>query len=264
MKLHKLLAATSFGLTLVLPMHDAMAWGQLGHRVIGEIAQQNLTDEVNEKITDLLDGASLAEVSTWGDEIRSSGSWDHAAPWHYVSIDDHETWKTVKRNPHGDVIAAMELFEKALRNPNSTIEQKWQALAFYVHFVGDIHQPLHVGYADDWGGNKIKLKWFGENTNLHSVWDTELVEQQGLSFTEMTRFIGRISEKERNQWQGKNYYEWADESKALRKATYTLEKNRDGEDDLRYQYVYDHTPTVKLRLRQAGVRLAEKLNDIFK
>ncbi|MCC4834948.1 S1/P1 nuclease [Shewanella sp. 10N.7] len=242
------------------PVH---AFGQIGHRIIGELAQNNLSPTAKSNINALTKGESLAQMSTWPDEIRSDKNWYHASPWHYVSIEDDETWETVTRNPKGDIIESLERYEKILIDPKTTKKDKWEALAFYVHFVGDIHQPLHVGHSHDHGGNKVKLKWFGDDTNLHSVWDSKIIEHQKLSYTEYTGFIERISDKDIKNWQGKSYYDWADESKALRAGTYELEKNRDDQPDLRFQYIFNHTPTVELRLQQAGIRLAEKLNVIF-
>ncbi|WP_394130213.1 S1/P1 nuclease [Shewanella maritima] len=262
MKTTIILFTATVALTSFINSH-AHAWGQNGHRIIGELAQKNLTQAAQDNINQLTLGESLAQMSTWADEIRSNPNWHHASPWHYVSIEDDETWKTLDRNPKGDIIEGLKRFEKVLIDPKASQLEKWQALAFYVHFVGDIHQPLHVGYNHDHGGNKIKLKWFGEETNLHSVWDTKLIEHQKLSYTEFTDFISRISDENMKNWVGKSYYDWADESKSLRAAAYNLEKNRDGQPDLCWQYVYDHTPTIKLRLQQAGIRLADKLNTLF-
>ncbi|WP_285163991.1 S1/P1 nuclease [Shewanella goraebulensis] len=262
MKPAVLLFSATVALTSVISQ-PAHAWGQIGHRIIGELAQNNLSPLAQEKINQFAKGESLAQMSTWPDEIRSDKNWHHSTPWHYVSIADDETWETVKRNPKGDIIESLERFEKILKDPKVSDKDKRDALAFYVHFVGDIHQPLHVGHSHDHGGNKVKLKWFGDDTNLHTVWDSKLIDNKQLSYTEYTQFINRISDKNVKSWVGKSYYDWADESKALRGATYNLETNRDDQPDLRYQYIFDHTPTVELRLQQAGIRLAEKLNIIF-
>ncbi|WOT04438.1 S1/P1 nuclease [Shewanella youngdeokensis] len=256
-----LVSATLALSTMVsLPAHS---YGQLGHRIVGEIAQHNLTTSTQEQINALTNGESLAQMSTWADEIRSDPKWSHASPWHYITLEDDDSWSTVERSADGDIITGLEKYEKVMVSPTATQQEKWQALAFYVHFVGDIHQPLHVSSAADRGGNTVKLKWFGNDTNLHSVWDSKLIEHQKLSYTEFAKFIGRVSKEDVKKWQGKSYYEWASESRSMRYATYELETNRDGQPDLRFQYVFDHTPTAELRLQQAGFRLAEKLNEIF-
>ncbi|MCL1101719.1 S1/P1 nuclease [Shewanella saliphila] len=252
------------GLLLSLSINSpAFAFGQLGHRIVGDLAQQHLSDNAKRQINQLTNGESLAQMSTWADEIRSDKNWHHAAPWHYISIEDDETWQSVTRNPDGDIIKSLQLFENVLKNTKTSQKDKWQALAFYVHFVGDIHQPLHVGHRHDKGGNTINVKWFGQETNLHSVWDSKIIEQQQLSYTEYSEFLSRISQGERQQWSGQSYYEWAEESKFLRKKTYILEQNYQGEDDLRFNYVFVNKPIVEKRLQQAGIRLAEKLNAIF-
>lgn len=242
---------------------QVQAFGPLGHRIIGQIAENNLTSDAKQAIDSISNGKSLAQLSTWADEIRSDKNWYHAGPWHYVSIADDETWQTVKRSDKGDIIAKLEDFERALSNPQLDATKKLEALAFYVHFVGDIHQPLHVGHSHDKGGNAITVKWFGEQTNLHSVWDSKILNHQELSYTEYSKFLSHFNADDVKSWQGKNYYQWADESKSLRESTYQFEKNRDGEDDLRFNYVFIHKPVIEKRVQQAGVRLAEKLNLIL-
>ncbi|GGQ30363.1 S1/P1 nuclease [Shewanella litoralis] len=252
------------GLLLSLSISSSVfAFGQLGHRIVGDLAQQHLSASAKQQIEQLTNGESLAQMSTWADEIRSDKHWYHAAPWHYISIEDDETWQSLKRNPDGDIIDGLQRFEKVLKNPHASQQDKWQALAFYVHFVGDIHQPLHVGHRHDKGGNTITVKWFGQDSNLHAVWDSKIIEQQQLSYTEYSNFLNRISKVERQQWLGQSYYDWAEESKYLRKQAYNLEQNDQGEDDLLFNYVFMNKPIVEKRLQQAGIRLAEKLNAIF-
>lgn len=154
----------------------AFAWGPNGHRIVGRIAENHLTDEASRAVACLIGPESLAQVSTWPDEIRSDPAWKKSAPWHYISIDDGETLTTTQRDPAGDVLEALQRFEAALRDPQATPDAKREALKFLVHFVGDVHQPLHVGRRDDLGGNRVEAFWFAEKTNLHSVWDFQLIE----------------------------------------------------------------------------------------
>jgi hypothetical protein len=196
----------------------ARGWGQDGHRITGEIAERNLNPKALTAIREILGDESLAEISTWPDDIRSDGTWDFATPWHYISIDDDESWEDFEREPEaeGDVLAILERLEEFLRDPKAetitlkgpvkrgssklapTLQKtigKRDALAFYVHFVGDIHQPLHVGRRDDQGGNRIQVEWFSEETTLHKVWDEKLIESTNLSYTEFSTFLNRITEK---------------------------------------------------------------------
>jgi hypothetical protein len=196
----------------------AFSWGKTGHRVVGQIAENHLSPKAAKAVRELLGPDSLAEVANWADEIRSDPSWKRADPWHYVNIPDGETYEAMSKNPAGDIIVAMKRFEATLRNPAAPKEERIQALKFLVHMIGDIHQPLHAGKRDDLGGNRVSVHWFRsvEATNLHTVWDDLIIEQEKLSFTEWTRFLDHPTAAELKEWQGSNYTAWMEESYKLR------------------------------------------------
>lgn len=245
----------------------AWGWGQNGHRVAGEVAERHLSDEARRQIAVILAGDGLAEASTWPDDIRSDTAWDHAKPWHFVSIDDHETLATTARDPKGDVLEALQRLEAVLRDPAATREAKAEALRFYVHFAGDVHQPLHVGRRSDLGGNRIRVGWFRESTNLHSVWDQGLIQSENLSFTEIVRFIDDRSPRQIAAWQAAPYAEWVREAYCLRGAVYDFGSEAttapNAEPQLGYAYAYAKMPIVKEQLVKAGARLAGRLNAVF-
>lgn len=254
-------------LPLLLAPAAAWGWGPNGHRIVGEIAENHLSGLARRQIAVILDGDGLAEAATWPDEIRSDPAWDEARTWHYISIDDAETLATTARAPEGDVLDALERFEAVLRDPGATPLQKDQALRFYVHFVGDVHQPLHVGRRADLGGNRIRVRWFGGDRNLHSVWDQGLIESEHLSFTEFVRFIDDPTPVEIAEWQAAPYEEWIRESFCVRSEVYdfgTAAPAGPGDvADLGYAYSYHRMDLVELRLLQAGLRLAGRLDAIF-
>jgi len=169
-------------LLLLIAPPSVLAWGANGHRVVGRIAANHLTAEAAAAVTSLIGPEGLGQASTWGDDIRNDPNWQpplkNPSPWHYISIDDGETLETTARDPNGDVLEAIGRFTAVLRDGQATRPAKQEALRFLVHFVGDVHQPLHVGRRDDRGGNTVKVTLFGEETNLHSVWDTGLVESE--------------------------------------------------------------------------------------
>jgi hypothetical protein len=245
-------------LVLLVCPGAARAWGPNGHRVVGWIAESHLSEGALAAVRELMGPESLARAATWPDEIRSDPSWRRADPWHYISIDDAETLETTARAEGGDVLEAMARFEAVLRDPQAAREDRVEALRFLVHFVGDVHQPLHVGRRADRGGNEILVLWFGEPTNLHSVWDGRMIESEELSFTELARFIDHPTPEEVAAWRAGGYREWIAESFALRSEVYDL-----GDRRLGYGYAYEKLPIVRRRLVQAGVRLAGLLEAIF-
>src|SRR6476619_6085279 len=187
LKVIALLAATA----AVLPS-PAFAWGKTGHRVVAAIADTQLSGLARAHVEEILGrGESLDEAANWPDEMRSAPGqfWQKTAtPWHYVTLNgiiyDHTP-------AEGDALEALSHYRDVLRDPRATLAEKQTALRFIVHLVGDLHQPLHVGKCCDRGGNEVKVKWFGRDLNLHSVWDSALVDEEQLSFTEMAAKLDR-------------------------------------------------------------------------
>jgi hypothetical protein len=235
------------------------AWGPSGHRIVGRIADRHLTKPAADAVKKLLGQDTLAEVATWADDIRADQKWNHAAPWHYVTVEDHETYESSKKNPQGDVIEAIRRFETVLRNSKATREERVVAIKFLVHFVGDLHQPLHVGRGEDRGGNGTHVTWNQNQTNLHAVWDNNIIESQRLSFSEFHEFLDQPDAAAIAKWRSTGVLDWAMESFRARKAAYAI-----GNGKLGYEYAYRHLPLVKLRLTQAGIRLSGLLNAVFK
>ena len=156
------------------------------------------------------------------------------------------------------MIEAIGRFERVLADRSAPRLERAQALKWLAHLVGDLHQPLHVGRGDDRGGNDVLVLWFDEPTNLHDVWDSRMIDHSRLSFSELAELIGPARPEEVRVWQASGPAEWARESQDLRGAAYAL-----GDRKLSYLYMYDHWPTIRRRLQQAGVRLSGVLNRIF-
>jgi hypothetical protein len=248
----------------------AFAWGQNGHRITAQIAYQHLTPTAKKAVAALIDDENFVELSTWPDHIRSDPEWDHAEPWHFMSVDDDAAISSLTPPLEGNILSKLEDFERTLRNSSPSKKDKRDALAFYIHLVGDIHQPLHVGRKEDAGGNRFQVMWFDEETNLHKLWDENLIESAGLSYTEFATLLDNVPAKNIDSWQKSSYLTWANESQALRPQVYNFDEQRPGyfvnivsAPNLSWKYRHDTLPLVRQRLQQAGIRLAGKLNDIF-
>tara|TARA_Y100000589_G_scaffold238939_1_gene226366 strand:+ start:2607 stop:3368 length:762 start_codon:yes stop_codon:yes gene_type:complete len=236
---------------------QSQAFGRTGHRVVAEIASRNMLPSALHEAHRLLNGRSLAMVANWADEIRDHEEWKHSFWWHFVNVEDQESYKTATKNPNGDIYQSILRFQKVLSLSSSDAE-KSEALKWLIHLIGDLHQPLHVGKSDDQGGNKVQVNWMGIPTNLHRVWDEHLVSTQQLSFTEMSDFLNFYDRQEIRQWQSDEVIVWLQESYELRKQAYKI-----GNRSLSYAYYGRCVPIVNRRLRQAGIRLAAVLNRIL-
>ncbi|WP_133406991.1 S1/P1 nuclease [Parashewanella tropica] len=263
MKIRKCTGLLITGLTCGVLASHSYAHGQNGHRIVGEIGQLNLTPKAKQAVLAITDGVPLARLSTWPDEMRSSGEWDHASPWHYISAETEKDLTGKNRNPRGDILKTLNRMEARLQDPQLSKKERWQSLAFFIHMVGDLHQPLHVGFAEDRGGNKIKVKWFNEDSNLHRVWDSHLIDRQKLSYKEYVEFLP-LTTKEKQNWQQGTYLDWAKESLSYRDQVYQFNRVENGIPRLGFDYIYKNRKLSEQRLKQAGIRLAYKLNQIFK
>ena len=236
------------------------AWGPTGHRVVGTIAEQHLTPRARRAIHQLLGDTSLAWVSTWMDEVRSDQRYDDTHDWHWVTIPDGATYASSEKNPKGDVIEAIGRMEDILRSDTASVPRKREALKFLVHLVGDLHQPLHVGRGDDKGGNTVQVQWMGHGSNLHRVWDSDMVDQEALSYTELAAALDHVDKQRCRAIQLGGPADWALEDIALRDGIYDLGTD----NNIGYGYLYRNWPVVQERLLTAGVRLAGILNAVFR
>ena len=235
-------------------------WGQTGHRVIGEVASQHLDGKTKRKIKQLLGGKSLALVATYADEIKSDERFKGFSPWHYVNFPFDSKYKDQEPSPHGDLIMGIEKCISVLKSDRSSKEDKAFYLMLLVHFIGDLHQPLHVGRGEDKGGNDIQVQWFGKGSNLHRVWDGDMINQYGMSYTELTENLPVLTRTQIKELQKGELIDWVYESQQMAKKVYASAKTG---EKLRYRYMYDHFGTVKEQLQKGGLRLAKVLNTIF-
>lgn len=261
MRLHTpVLAATALAATL-FGSCPALAWGRLGHRVTGEIAQHYLTPAARTQVTAILGTEDLAEASNYADVMRADPStfWQKtASPWHYVTVPPHTHYGDVAAPPEGDAVTALAGFARTLRDPKASHDDKALALRFTVHIIGDLQQPLHAGNGTDKGGNDVRVNWFGRSTNLHSVWDSDMIDGEGLSYTEMTAWLlRRITPADRTRWSSVEPRDWIAESAALRDGIYPAQPS------LSYDYSFANLPVAERRLAMGGVRIAAYLNDLF-
>lgn len=335
--------------TLCIIPRFLFAWGDLGHRVVGEIAEKFLSSRAKNNVSQILGEESLAKASIWADTIKSEPQklaeiakrWpvDKKNPlktkinsWHYVSISDESDYEKMKKNPEGDIVWAIDKMMHVLRAKESGIHHKREALRLLVHYVGDIHQPLHVGNEFDRGANNCFVKFFPQKKismirglkgnrdvhnvyNLHVVWDSKILETMQMSYTEIAedllqpssetlRFWNEVyflksPTKDLNElttheiktkfnellsmWKTAKIEEWLNESMTIRPLVYPNNPHASKKKTHPLSYCSSHKnknikakniPTIswaqrhlylqitRVRLLQAGIRLAHLLNEI--
>ncbi len=251
---------------IMLCSNPALSFGADGHRIVVNIAENHISPKTASAIGAIIGDADLDLLSLWPDKIRHLPAWKQSKYWHYINIDDREPFNNLKRNSDGDVLSALEHFYAELQDPQLGNKQKIEALAFFMHFVADIHQPLHVGRRDDRGGNSIEVQWLHQPTraNLHQVWDSLILKQENKTPLEYSQRLDRAHAGQITRWQQSHFLQWAKESKALRNQVYNfspeIQRKR---TTISPAYIERNKPIIEQRLLMAGIRLAGYLNRIF-
>ena len=244
---------------------SSFSWGVLGHRIVGEIAESYLTPKAKVEIKKILGTETLALASNWADFIKSDSTYDSLYNWHFINLDSGLTRLQVQTYLENDtatnIYTKINYLIKQLKNKQLALNRKRAYLKLLIHFIGDIHQPLHVGRKVDLGANRVRVQWFSNTTNLHAVWDESLVNFQQLSYTEYTRAINFTTQKQRIAWQKQPISQWVIESYQIAQKLYSGIKEPN--QRLSYDYNFEHIKTLNERLLKAGVRLAGVMNELF-
>lgn len=249
-------------LLLTIACLNAWAWGQKGHDVTAYIAEQHLTPTAKAAVESILDGRSIIYWANWLDNASHQRPLAYTKTWHYKNIDEGVRYEEAPANPAGDAVTAIKSRIEILNNPESSLEERQLALKILIHVVGDIHMPLHMGHATDLGGNRIKVKFFNRENNLHSVWDSSLPESaHKWSYTEWQRQIDRVTRKQEKELSDGTVEEWFAETAAICAEIY---KELPEGTKLSYDHVAKYAPVIEAQLLKGGLRLARILNYIYR
>ena len=248
-----------------LPL-QTMAWGKLGHRIVAQIADSYLTPKARTALHQILGNESLAMCSNWADFIRSDAAYNYLTTWHYINfpqgLNREQIMSYLKQDTVTDAYTRLNFMIGELKKKDLPQDKKLLYVRMLVHIVGDIHQPLHAGHAADQGGNKIPVLWgAGQQANLHSVWDSYLIDEQLYSYTEYAHNLNYTTAAQRAEWQKSSLGDWIYESSQIAEQLYS--EIKEPNQRLGYRYTFDHLHIVEQQLLKGGVRLAGLLNQIF-
>lgn len=250
----------------LLSFNFAYCWGTTGHRVIAEIAENHLSNKAKRNLKKLIGNEKLAYWANWPDFIKAdtTGVWKHTDQWHYVNVDPQNNLQTfiakLKEQQAPNIYTQINILSDQIKDKKTPEKDREIALRFLIHLMGDAAQPLHVGRAADLGGNKIKLKFFGDNTNLHSLWDSKLVDFQKYSYTEFANILDVKSKEEIAKIQSGTLEDWLYDSHLSANRIYA---NTVAETNYSYDYNYKFASLLEQQLLNGGLRLAKVLNEIL-
>lgn len=254
----------ALGLAIIYAPMQSMAWGTNGHRISGQIAENHLTPKALAAVKAILGTESIAMASNWADFIKSDPAYNYLYNWHFVDFERPmsypEMTEYLNHDTNPNAYNKAEFLISELKKKTTTKENKLLYLRMLIHIVEDIHQPMHTAHSSDKGGNDFKVNWFSKPTNLHSVWDTELINFQELSYTEYVKAIDHPTATQIKDWQAAPVSKWVFESSNLAEQFYNEIKPG---DTLNYKYNFTHLDILNQQLLKGGIRLAGVLNQIF-
>jgi hypothetical protein len=241
-----------------------MAWGLLGHRIVGEIADSYLTKKTKKEIFKILGNESVAMSSNWADFIKSDPSYNFMSSWHYINfksgLSQEQFQGVLDADTSVDAYTKINFLAAELKKKDLAQDKKVLYLRMLIHIAGDLHQPMHAGRPDDLGGNKVRVLWFKDTVNLHQVWDERLIGFQQLSYTEYARAINFTTKEQNAEWQKEPVATWLYQTYQCAEKIYA-----DVKPDQRLDFKYDfkYLGILNTQLLKGGVHLAGLLNDIF-
>ena len=260
----------------------ASAWSDTGHRLTCDLAFDQLKPEAQITIREWMQAMPAEHAQTflsksqpevndlcvWADKVRKDKAFDRVASWHYVNVDRDARGVNREACITGCILTAIDTHLALIQETELSLWPKLQALMFLMHWVGDLHQPMHVSFADDLGGNRAKVSGYEDCNNMHGVWDYCLVKETGEDYASLLQTLKRA--------QSESYPRlpldpevWADESFAIARHPRTQYCRQDGSQCVpwasrQYQLTEDYQqmnwPIAAARIQQAGARLAALLN----
>ncbi len=239
---------------LLLPTR-AGAWSREGHAIVAGVAMGRLTKTAKAQVGRLLAGMAREDAADWMDDVKRQRPYRYMQHWHYINIPEGGSYVL----GNDDIIYALQLCDNYLRSGKGTDSIRREALLVLLHLMGDLHQPLHTGYASDKGGNKMQVNINGrKGTNLHHLWDSDIIERQKVTLEAVLQYGKTLSPVAIKALQGGDFVSWMTESRGYLPQVYNF--SRHTVDDA---YMSKAQTLITRQLFVAGVRLAAVLNAIF-
>ena len=237
--------------------HFSFGWGKVGHGLVAELAFTFLDSNTKATVQKYLGSTTIEQAATWMDEVRSDHSYDYMKSWHYVNIAKGKQYEETK---DGNIINALNTaINKLKHRENLSNDDIKVNLMIIFHLAGDLHMPLHVGYEDDKGGNTVQVKYNNNQTNLHRLWDTDIIESEQISTNDCLLQLKKFNKEEIDAIKNTNIEGWIHEPRSLLYKVYDF---KDGNIDA--SYVEKNKPVIETQLLIAGLRLSAVLSEIFK
>lgn len=241
---------------LVFCFINANAWGSKGLAMVAQVAFHYLDESTKKNVLSYLDGMSIEDAANWMDNIKDDHSYDYMKPWHYANFAEGKSVEILKG---ANIMYQLEQTIKALEHKDQLTKAEIKLKILYLfHLIGDLHQPLHVGYGHDKGGNTVQLNYKGKGTNLHSFWDSGIIYYERITLTDCLN-AQNYSVVELKDLQKIDVVTWGNDSRALLGAAYNYKQAKVSDN-----YVAQSGLLIEKQIQKAGIRLAGALETFFK
>ena len=251
----KVIMPLVFIVSFSMVTRQSFAWGKRGHELVAEIAFRFLDEPTKELVKKYLGNLSIEEAANWMDDERSNSYYNYMRTWHYLDIDKgmqydkNSTERNILTILHSAIVELRQF--KTLRKKDIKRD-----LLLIFHLVGDLHQPLHTGYAIDKGGNTINITSDHVSGNLHSVWDTQILEYKNITLDSCLQVYATLDTTEITEIKKINELKWMYQSRSFLDTVYSFKNNF-----LDQTYIDNSAAIIKKQLIVAGLRLASILKD---
>lgn len=241
---------------LLLCNLHSFGWGAFGHRLVADIAKVYCNKAVLDSVNKYLGDGSWGDAAVWMDEIRSDHFYDRLKQMHYINIDEGKLYEKTNED---NIINELEYVTDQLKHRDGMRKDDvLMNLRILFHLMGDLHQPLHVGYGKDKGGNDIQVSFNGNATNLHRLWDSELLESRTTAKSEIVEMSKHLTNAEIAEAQIPNLTDWLNDSRSKLPSVYNFQNDR-----ITPEYATQNIPVIEHQLLFGGIRLSGMLNSIF-
>ncbi len=241
--------------TLSFSINKSFAWGRTGHSIVAQIAFSYLDEKTKTNVMKYLDTLSIELAASWMDNLRNDKSYDYLKPYHYINIEKGENYHP---STEDNIINGINNAMLKLDNMSNLSKEEIRLnLLILFHLIGDLHQPLHCGYGIDKGGNTVQVSFFGKGSNLHRLWDSDMIEYKKINLDSCLK-TNVYTRKQVRQLKKINIENWMNESRYHLNQVYNFSSNKI--DD---EYINYNSPIIKKQLLDAGLRLAKILKKYF-
>ncbi|MFM6925833.1 MAG: S1/P1 nuclease [Ferruginibacter sp.] len=252
----KSIPALAFILILSCFSIKSYGWGKRGHELVAQIAFKFLDDSTQQIVKKYLGNLSIEEAANWMDDERGNSYYNYMRTWHYLDMDKGENYTPSTERNILTVLHSAIVELKDYKNMKRK-DVKYRLLLIF-HLVGDLHQPLHTGYAIDKGGNTIQINSPYVSGNLHSIWDTQILEYKNITLDTCMQAYNSLDTAQVAEIKKINELKWMYQSRSLLDTVYSFENNF-----MDKNYIDNNAQVIKRQLVMGGLRLASLLSSIF-